>query len=539
MTASARPRPRSSRKARETGAHVIGLSILSGSHVPLVREVKARLRRRGARPHPGRRRRHHLGRGRERAAQHGRRRGLHAEGLRARRHHGRHGAGGGAGGGAAGGECASACEKARDPQQGRGVERRFATCCAGSRVPFRFAPRPRERAAEGSRRCFHCFPGRMQRKRNADPGPSATSRREAAPKPSASGEVIRARPAAPRRGRETGPRASSIPVDSRSRSGGQGVPGPSTEARCSIRLSTPPSEVARFHKLTRAAVAIAGALAAGDLDRQHGAEAALHLARGDVVAGMLRQARVEHAGDVRMRRQALGERLSARRLRRRAQMQRAHAAHQEIGLERPEDRALALADRRRCALQNASCRAVTSAPATTSEWPFRIFVAACMTMSAPSASGRVCTGEAAVESTASRAPAAMRDLGRGGDVGDGPERVRRRLDPDELGLARPHRRFERREIVGLDEVDAQAPARRLGGEPVAQRPVHHPGRDDVVAGVERLEHGGRRRHAGGEEQRLGAPSSSMARTLSACAHRGVVGPAVDEAGANRRCPRRG
>ena len=69
-------------KARETDAHVIGLSILSGSHVPLVREVKARLRPRGPRPHPGRRRRHHLGRGRERAAQHGRRRGLHPEGLR-------------------------------------------------------------------------------------------------------------------------------------------------------------------------------------------------------------------------------------------------------------------------------------------------------------------------------------------------------------------------------------------------------------------------------------------------------------------------
>ncbi|WP_375457997.1 methylmalonyl-CoA mutase family protein, partial [uncultured Enterovirga sp.] len=31
-------------KVRETGAHVIGLSILSGSHVPLVREVMARLR---------------------------------------------------------------------------------------------------------------------------------------------------------------------------------------------------------------------------------------------------------------------------------------------------------------------------------------------------------------------------------------------------------------------------------------------------------------------------------------------------------------
>jgi (2R)-ethylmalonyl-CoA mutase len=34
-------------RARETGAHVIGLSILSGSHVPLVREVMARLRLEG------------------------------------------------------------------------------------------------------------------------------------------------------------------------------------------------------------------------------------------------------------------------------------------------------------------------------------------------------------------------------------------------------------------------------------------------------------------------------------------------------------
>ncbi|MCE4226095.1 protein meaA [Methylobacterium sp. C25] len=34
-------------KAKETGAHVIGLSILSGSHVPLVRDVKAKLREAG------------------------------------------------------------------------------------------------------------------------------------------------------------------------------------------------------------------------------------------------------------------------------------------------------------------------------------------------------------------------------------------------------------------------------------------------------------------------------------------------------------
>ena len=34
-------------KALETGAHVVGLSILSGSHVPLVREVRARMREAG------------------------------------------------------------------------------------------------------------------------------------------------------------------------------------------------------------------------------------------------------------------------------------------------------------------------------------------------------------------------------------------------------------------------------------------------------------------------------------------------------------
>ncbi|KQT90318.1 methylmalonyl-CoA mutase family protein [Methylobacterium sp. Leaf466] len=34
-------------KARETGAHVVGLSILSGSHVPLVRDVKAKMREAG------------------------------------------------------------------------------------------------------------------------------------------------------------------------------------------------------------------------------------------------------------------------------------------------------------------------------------------------------------------------------------------------------------------------------------------------------------------------------------------------------------
>ena len=58
------------------------------------------------------------------------------------------------------------------------------------------------------------------------------------------------------------------------------------------------------------------------------------------------------------------------------------------------------------AFQKSSSSRVTSTPAMRSEWPLRYFVAACMTMSAPCAIGRVSTGEATVESTATRAPAA-------------------------------------------------------------------------------------------------------------------------------------
>ena len=79
--------------------------------------------------------------------------------------------------------------------------------------------------------------------------------------------------------------ASSMPADSRNKSGGQGESGPSTEARCSIRLSVPPSEVARFQIATFAAVAMAACLAAFDADRQHSAEAATHLLRSDGVTG--------------------------------------------------------------------------------------------------------------------------------------------------------------------------------------------------------------------------------------------------------------
>ena len=71
------------RSAVDEGVHVIGLSILSGSHRELIPDVIEALREAGGDGHPARRRRDHP-RGRRRAAARGRRgRGLHPEGLRA------------------------------------------------------------------------------------------------------------------------------------------------------------------------------------------------------------------------------------------------------------------------------------------------------------------------------------------------------------------------------------------------------------------------------------------------------------------------
>ena len=71
--------------ALEEGVHVVGLSILSGSHRAQVAEVLARLRDAGPRRRAGGGRRHHPAPGRGAAARaDGVGRGVHAQGLPAR-----------------------------------------------------------------------------------------------------------------------------------------------------------------------------------------------------------------------------------------------------------------------------------------------------------------------------------------------------------------------------------------------------------------------------------------------------------------------
>ncbi len=84
--------------ALEEGVHVVGLSVLSGSHLALVTEVMQRPARGRPRRCDHGRRRHHPAGGCGQAEGPGRREGVHAEGLRSQPHHARDRGGGGAGG---------------------------------------------------------------------------------------------------------------------------------------------------------------------------------------------------------------------------------------------------------------------------------------------------------------------------------------------------------------------------------------------------------------------------------------------------------
>ena len=74
--------------ALEEDVHVIGLSILSGSHVSLVRDVVERMKAGRHGRYSDRGRRHRAAGGRAHAEESRRRRRLHAEGLRDQPHHG-------------------------------------------------------------------------------------------------------------------------------------------------------------------------------------------------------------------------------------------------------------------------------------------------------------------------------------------------------------------------------------------------------------------------------------------------------------------
>ncbi|CAN5818297.1 hypothetical protein BH11PSE3_BH11PSE3_37830 [soil metagenome] len=120
----------------------------------------------------------------------------------------------------------------------------------------------------------------------------------------------------------------------------------------------------------------------------------------------------------------------------------------------------------------------------------------------------------------------MGEVGDGGDVGDAPHRIARRLDPHQSGLARPQRGAHRVEVAGIDEADGVSAARRHVGQPRAQAVIHHARDHDVGRPVERLEDGAGRRHPRAEHQRLRG-AFQRGQQLAGLLHRGIVRSAID------------
>ena len=221
-----------------------------------------------------------------------------------------------------------------------------------------------------------------------------------------------------------------------------------------------------------------GGLPALEAHRQHAAEAALHLARGDRVSRMRAKPGIEHARDRRMIAEMPGDGHGRGALVAHAHVQGPHAPQQQRGLERAEDAAQHGPQPGR-ALECRPVAANTIAPATTSECPFRYLVAECRTMSAPSPIGRVSTGVGTVEFDRQQRAGRMGDARRLRDIRDRSTAGWTESRSRRAACCRADCRAQRARIARVDEGRLDAVARRILGQPLAQAPVHGRGRDHV------------------------------------------------------------
>ena len=125
-------------------------------------------------------------------------------------------------------------------------------------------------------------------------------------------------------------------------------------------------------------------------------------------------------------------------------------------------------------------------------------------MSAPCSSGRVVTGGAQVEVDGKDGAGAMRYLGGGGDVDDVPSGIDRRFDPQERRLAGMDGGGNGLGSRRVEKIEADAALLLLAQEPGLHAVIHDVGSRHALAGLERVDQGGERRHAGREDERPGS-----------------------------------
>ena len=189
------------------------------------------------------------------------------------------------------------------------------------------------------------------------------------------------------------------------------------------RRATPPG--GKLRSRWRARSARGGA----DLERHHAAEVR-HLSRGDRrVPDARRDPDSQRPLTISWRRGT--PRRAAFPSGAHAHAERLQSAERQEHIHRAGDRADARSSGTRAARSTAASL-VTIAPPIRSECPPRYFVTLWTTASAPSSSGRCSAGVANVLSTTTRAPASCATAATAAMIDDLEQRVRWRLDPDEL-----------------------------------------------------------------------------------------------------------
>ena len=252
------------------------------------------------------------------------------------------------------------------------------------------------------------------------------------------------------------------------------------DARAALDQRLDAAEAGRVAHQPHGLLAAPGGRAVGELERQHAAAAGGHLAPGELVLGMARQARVVHGLDVGVRREA------PRQL---GRPSRPGAAARTCSVRRPRSSSQAgsgastppIVRRTHTRRSRSAESRVVTTPASRSECPPRYFVALCQARSAPRSSGRCRSGVANVLSQHSSAPPGVRRGGRR-DVGDRERRVGRRLDdrerravagaPEAVGVAQvvaAHLDAEAREHLGAEQLDLVVAARRDHESPCPAR----------------------------------------------------------------------
>ncbi len=124
----------------------------------------------------------------------------------------------------------------------------------------------------------------------------------------------------------------------------------------------------------------------------------------------------------------------------------------------------------------------------------------------------------------------MGDFGGGGEVGDRPQRVGRRLGPDQLGTTRLHRGAQCGERGHVDEIGGEVLVGGACRDPAAQAVIHDQRRDNMRARRQAVEHRRGGRHAGGEDERGGAAFEGGDQRLGLVVA-GVVGAGIVAAAA--------